>query len=464
MSWLHQGLYGLAERLAGRAVTPLLKELRRNETLTRPQLEQLQWQRLQTMMQYARDRIPYYRRLPLIDSLQDLSRLPLLSKQEILRDPEQFWPQGPERKHLRRSGGSTGERLPVFYDDEGLDRTAAMQLRMMEWCGRRPGEREVHFASTTLQRMTRRDQAREAVKTLALNRQNIFVDLFDDSRYDAILKTLSASRAKVVQGYPSIAFQLACFAERTGRNCRGLFPALEVEGETLHEFQRQKIEQIFGCEVFNRYGNAEFGIVAHECRCHDGLHVRSDLALVETIPLESQPDGEAAGVQEIVITGLTNRGMPLFRYRTGDLGVLDTDPCACGLPFPRLRQLSGRVHELITLPGLGQVATYVILNSLERLAWLRNFQIAQTNRGIRLYLLLAPGGTLEALREVQSTIWHSHRMGQYRLDFEVVRQLTVSPRGKFRYVIDEPGLSPGRRVLVETEMGEIADAAGWMEA
>jgi phenylacetate-CoA ligase len=154
--------------------------------------------------------------------------------------------------------------------------------------------------------------------------------------------------------------------------------------------------------------------------------------------------------------------MPLFRYRTGDLGLLDTLPCDCGLPFPRLRQVSGRVHELITLEGIGQVATYVILNSLERLAWLRNFQIAKTNRGIRVYLLLEPHGTLEGLCDVQSTIWHSNRMGKYRLDFEIVSQLVVSPRGKFRYVIDDPGLSPGRRVLVETEMGEIADAAGWM--
>ena len=471
MSLLHRALYRMAEQMTGRDITRFVEELRCHDQLDHAQLELIQLQRLKVILRYAQERIPYYKNLfnrcgmdvAQINSLQDLEKLPLLTKTEILRDPEQFWPQGPDRKHLRRSGGSTGERLPVYYDDEGLDRTAAMQTRMMEWCGKQPGEFEVHFASTTLVSMSRRDRVREFAKSAALNRQNIFVDLFHDERYAEILQALSSSRPKLVQGYPSIAYQLACYAERTGRNCRNLFSLLEVEGETLHEFQRQKIEQVFGCEVFNRYGSAEFGIVAHECRQHAGLHVRSDMVVVETVPVDSPSAAADGSLQEIVATGLTNRGMPLIRYRTGDLGLLDPSPCACGLPYPKLRQVTGRIHELIYLEGLGYVATYVILNSLERLGIVRNFQLAKTERGLRVYLLLDREGNLESLRQVQSTIWQSNRLGKYRLDFEIVAALPVSPRGKFRYVVDDRGLAGERVVLLATEYGEIADAAGWME-
>lgn len=473
MRQLYRGLYGIAERITGRHIGAALEELRSHDAWDTARIEFLQLMRLREILAYSKGNIPYYRNLfercrdfdpSMIRHVSEIAQLPLLAKEDVLRDPALFWADGRWRRHLRRTGGSTGERMNVWYDDEGLDLTAAMQIRMMEWCGKKQGEPEVHFSSNTMERMPWRDWGREFCKSRALNRYNITVDLFDSVRYEGILDKIHRVRPVVVQGYPSIAYELACHAERKGRSVMGLFPVYEAEGETVQEFQRQKIETVFGCKVFNRYGSAEFGIVAHECACHDGLHIRSDMMVVETVPLEADSVlGVEGEHREIVITGLTNRGMPLIRYRTGDLGILDTTACPCGLPYPRIRQVSGRVHELIYLDGLGAVGTYVLLNTLERVNSIRNFQVAQTERGIKVLVLVDRDCRLDSLLAIQSVIWKNNRLGRYKLDIQILSHLVLSPRGKFRYVVRDPGILPDKVVLHDGVMGEISDSTGWME-
>lgn len=104
------------------------------------------------------------------------------------------------------------------------------------------------------------------------------------------------------------------------------------------------IERIWGCTVYTHYGMTETGFgLAVDCRCRDGMHIRDDEFMVEIIDPETLrplPDGETG---EIVLTTLRDRAMPLVRYRTGDIGRLITEPCACGVSLPRLGRVEGRL-------------------------------------------------------------------------------------------------------------------------
>jgi hypothetical protein len=115
---------------------------------------------------------------------------------------------------------------------------------------------------------------------------------------------------------------------------------------------RRRIEENCGCETFLHYGATETGLGgAVECGVHDGCHIRESELLVEIIdPLTGTilSDGEQG---EIVVTTLGRQAMPLLRYRTGDLAVLDRSACSCGGVTARLCAIRGRRNGCIPAGG-----------------------------------------------------------------------------------------------------------------
>ena len=100
--------------------------------------------------------------------------------------------------------------------------------------------------------------------------------------------------------------------------------------------------------------------VATEClTARDGLHVQEDHFLVEVIdpadgtPLPPGADGE------LVFTTLTKEALPLIRYRTGDLGAITIEPCACGRTTARLIRLGGRRDDMMIIRGVNLYPSHI---------------------------------------------------------------------------------------------------------
>ena len=117
---------------------------------------------------------------------------------------------------------------------------------------------------------------------------------------------------------------------------------------------REQIERELDLTAINNYGLSEMcgpGVAA-ECPSQDGLHVQEDHFLAEVIdPVSGAPraDGE---IGELVFTSLAKEALPLIRYRTGDIGSLTTEPCACGRTLARLHDLRGRLDDMLIIRGV----------------------------------------------------------------------------------------------------------------
>ncbi|MBK9953023.1 MAG: phenylacetate--CoA ligase family protein [Candidatus Competibacteraceae bacterium] len=123
----------------------------------------------------------------------------------------------------------------------------------------------------------------------------------------------------------------------------------------LLEPERQVIETIFNCQVTNRYGCEEVGLIACECEQHEGLHLNIDHLIIEFL----KDDGTEAAFGEeanIVVTDLINHGMPLIRYKVGDLGVSSNRKCACGRGLPLMERIVGRQADFLKGPDGSLVA------------------------------------------------------------------------------------------------------------
>ena len=99
------------------------------------------------------------------------------------------------------------------------------------------------------------------------------------------------------------------------------------------------IEAVFGVPVTNRYGCEEVSLIACEREEHRGLHVNSDSVLVE--PSEH---GQSA-----LVTDLSNRAMPLIRYRIGDVAEGSARTCRCGRGLPMLERVSDGAAQVQTV-------------------------------------------------------------------------------------------------------------------
>jgi phenylacetate-CoA ligase len=117
---------------------------------------------------------------------------------------------------------------------------------------------------------------------------------------------------------------------------------------------RERIEAALGIEAFDVYGLTElFGPgVSIECSEHNGLHMWEDHFIIETIDPDTGEvlaDGEKG---ELVFTPLTKMAIPLLRYRSRDLSVVETSVCPCGRTHARMMRVSGRSDDMLIIRGV----------------------------------------------------------------------------------------------------------------
>jgi phenylacetate-CoA ligase len=155
---------------------------------------------------------------------------------------------------------------------------------------------------------------------------------------------------------PTYALRLAEVARQQGMDMNRSAIRITVHagepGASIPE-TRKRIEEAFGAKTFDHVGMTEMGAYGFECEHQSGLHINEEEFIAEVIdPRTALPvdDGQKG---ELVLTNLGRVGMPLIRYRTGDLCVISRERCACGRRWARLvGGVLGRADDMITIRGV----------------------------------------------------------------------------------------------------------------
>ncbi|MEM3478018.1 MAG: AMP-binding protein, partial [Archaeoglobaceae archaeon] len=186
-----------------------------------------------------------------------------------------------------------------------------------------------------------------------------------------------------VHSTPSYALHVKEVAEEMG-----LIDKLKLRigcfgAEPWSENTRKRLEDAFGIDAYDSYGLSEMNGpgVAFECREKQGLHIWIDHYFVELIdPRTGERVGEGEK-GELVLTPLTKEAMPLLRYRTGDVTMLETDKCSCGRAHPRLMRIFGRSDDMLIVRGINVFPSQIehVLMQIPEVG--DNFQILLTRKG-----------------------------------------------------------------------------------
>ena len=157
---------------------------------------------------------------------------------------------------------------------------------------------------------------------------------------------------------PSFLMKLIAFAEENGIDYRScslrkaicIGEALRQPDGNLTTLGSRIHEKWPELELYSTYASTEMQASFTECSCHCGNHVPADLIIVEFLDDEGNPvaEGESG---EVTITTLGVEGMPLVRFRTGDICIHYDSPCACGRNSTRLSSVIGRKGQMIKFKG-----------------------------------------------------------------------------------------------------------------
>ena len=132
--------------------------------------------------------------------------------------------------------------------------------------------------------------------------------------------------------------------------------AVITTSEKLTPEMRAVMESAYGCPIFEEYSTVENSIFASECG-YGRLHVSPDVAVVEILKPDGRPC-EPGEVGEVVTTCLLRKYQPFIRFRLGDLACWDTRSCPCGRNMPVIREVVGRIEDVIVGPDGRQMVRF----------------------------------------------------------------------------------------------------------
>ena len=389
--------------------------------------------------------VPYYRRLmkemrgDFHENPEEfLKELPILTKNLIRSHFDELKSADLGRRHwyFNQTSGSTGEPLEFIQDWEFNVRAGAITLLFSKLLGRDIGDPEIHLWGSMS------DIGRSVKKWISrcVNKitNTVFLEavLMTPERMSEHIDTLNAKRPKLIISYSESIHELAIFAE-----CKGLkvIPqkAIITSAATLYPFMRERIERVFGCKVFNRYGSREMGDIACERPGCKGLWVAPWGNYVEIVDDKGNrvPDGEEG---EILVTSLSNYAMPLVRYSIGDRGLL-LPVSVNGEPYGQVfGGISGRDTD--TFRGRGGLlihAAYFGFMVYSK-SWISQFQVVQKSPTWIVFRIVKSGATYGP-EELTDMIEKTKAVlgSECKVEFDFVTEIPSGPSGKLRHLISE---------------------------
>ena len=436
------------EQITGRHILKKLEELNCTQWLSRDELLALQRAKLQGLLEYAYEYVPYYQRtfdevgFKPSDIHQDISsftKLPILTKSIIRENRNDLLTTEPDlRRRLSKlsTSGSTGQPLIFMQDSDFRDAVTADIQRHMGWAGWELGDLQALIWGAPI-RPTLPKKLRARLIDWVWNRFQTDAFVMTDKTMTAFAQRVRRQKPPILFGYATSLYRFAQFIRQSpfqDMTFKGIFSSAELLLPSVRDF----IENTFRCRVFNRYGTLELGGVACECGAHTGLHVSVENNYAEIL-CNGYP-AEPGEVGDIIVTNLNNRGMPFIRYSIGDAGAWYLgEKCPCGRVSPMLQAIEGRIVDSfktgdgrIVWAGFAGAAFHCLDNPA-----IKQFQVVQKSLD-NIVVRLVPDG--EIPRPVLDEITHAIQVifgVKVKVNFEFPDAISPLPSGKHRYAVSE---------------------------
>jgi len=433
-------LFPLHERFKKHDSVEVRKEMESSQWWDEKHLKELQLSKLCQLLTHAQKHVPYYRELfeeigfkaENMRSITDLTRIPFLDKSKIRANTEALKSEIAQDLASFNTGGSSGEPLIFYIGKKRVSHDVAAKWRATRWWGVDIGDPEIVVWGSPIE-LDVQDNIR-ILRDRLLRTKLLPAFEMSEQKLDGFIEEIRTMRPKMLFGYPSALSHIARHADKRKQDMRDLdIRVAFVTSERLYDEQRLQINRTFDCPVANGYGGRDSGFIAHECP-EGGMHITAEDIIIEIVSPNgiSLPPGESG---EIVVTHLATEDFPFIRYRTGDIGVLDTNICSCGRGLPLLQEIQGRSTDFLVAQDGTIMHGLALIYILRDLPQVRAFKIVQESLGLtHVYVVSENGLSPKIVKDIE--LGFKDRLGhEVKISIHEVAEIPAEKSGKFRYVV-----------------------------
>ncbi len=440
---LAKSIYLFLQSLRREDIAGILGQLEESQWYPEERLLDEQWNRFKSLIQYAYENSPYYRKRFIesgmepgdIKSRDDIKAIPILTKAEIKDNIDDIRVPGYDTAEKLRTSGSTGEPLVVYRCRASTGHHRANMFRQRRWFGSDIGSFEAMFKTFNYPLAER---LRVRVKDIVLNRIRINERELTDRTMLDFYNKIRHYKPGIFYGFPSLIIRFANFLKGEGLELKlESLNAIISTGEVIERGNKKFLSDFFDAPAVDEYGCTEVGIIAMECP-EGSWHVPVESCLLEIVPRDETGIDEDGG--RVVVTDLWNKAMPIIRYDNGDLAREKPGGCPCGRGLPSVESVVGRVSRMVDLPDGRSIHTITfskIFKNAESVAEgsIKEFQL-RFRPPDEFNILIVPDKNfndqvMAHLRERLDDV-----LGQgSRIDFKLVNEIPGSRNGKLEKFI-----------------------------
>lgn len=412
--------------------------------LTREALEAYQLEQLRETLRLARLKSHFYQKRMMdaphyVSSLGDLTHFPFTTAQDIQEQALQLLCVSQDeiqRVVTLDTSGTTGHPKRLYFTQEDQELTIDFfHVGMSTFT--QPGDRILILLPC--------ERAGSVGDLLAMALQRLGAQPIKHGVVQDISETLDVMRRNQVNGLVGIPTQVLALA-RYGEGLK-LESALLTTDHVPHAIAKA-VEHAWGCQVYNHYGMTEMGLGGGvECQARRGYHLReADMYFEIVHPATGEPvaGGEAG---EVVFTTLTRRGMPLIRYRTGDMSRFIPGECPCGTTLKTLERVRQRAGGNVAIGAQWRLTIADLDEALFSLKSVLDYAATVSREGAQDHLLLqvqvveATGdtiaGAIDAALQAISAIRLARAARQLVVMVTIQKTRSVVARPIKRKIVDE---------------------------
>lgn len=341
-------------------------------------IKQFQAVKLQETLQYVSRNSPYYQKLfrksgisvDTISHVEDLAGLPVTTKDDLQANNLDFLCVSKNKiVEYTSTSGTLGKPVTIALTEKDLQRLAYNECISFACADGTPDD--LYQLMLTLDRQFMAGIAYyEGIRKLGAGLIRVGPGL------PALQwETIERLKPTTLVAVPSFIIRLIEFAAQQGINLNksSVTKAICI-GESLRDGDLRlntlgkKITASWDLQLYSTYASTEMQTAFTECRNGVGGHLHPELIIVELLDEKNQPVGDG-DEGEITITTLGVEGMPLIRYKTGDVARIHHAACSCGRNTLRIGPVSGRRQQMIKLKGttLYPPGIFDILNQFQEL-------------------------------------------------------------------------------------------------
>jgi phenylacetate-CoA ligase len=381
------------------------------------EIKTIQEKKLVKILKVAVNKVPFYKPYKsVIDfqnfSLEELNKLPIVTKDLIRKDPTQFIREDQNLNTIRwkSTSGSSGKPFKVpkcYYSDaiEAILGYRAWSFGKHTYKLREPAVVIRSFSPKEGEPIYKVDKIRNFWYLSPYHISNEHLSTF--------LDVFKSSKAKVLKGYPSSIYILTLLLKKNNIKIPQI-QTIITSSETMLPKYRSEIESFWKCDVLDWYGQNERTVTVQQCS-YGNYHNNDDYGICE---LDDS--------NFIIATSLNNDIMPLLRYHTNDKAIPHQgkpQPCNCGramtMPF---KGIQGRSDDIIYKEGKEPIPTINFYNLMEQFQNIKQFYILQEeNLSVKMDISEIEPLSNDELTNLKEGI--IQRLGNIPLEITIVKDI-----------------------------------------